>query len=96
MAIFVHSIVPGVTADQYDSLNAKLQETPDIFDGCMSHACVATDDGLEIFDLWESERQMNAFVERMMPVATDLGWPMTGDRPRIMQVHNQWVPGAGR
>ncbi|MET9726996.1 hypothetical protein [Streptomyces zaomyceticus] len=93
MAIFVHAVLPGVTTDQYDQLNAKLQETPDVFDGCVSHACVRTDGGLEVFDLWESEGQMNAFVERMMPIAAGLGWP-AGAAPRIMPVHNHWVPGA--
>ncbi|MFD3532797.1 hypothetical protein [Streptomyces sp. NPDC058664] len=94
MAIFVHAVLSGVTTEQYDTLNAKLQETPDIFDGCVSHACVATDDGLEVFDVWESEQQMNAFAERMMPVATGLGWPVTQSEPRILRVHNHWVPGA--
>ncbi|WP_055598283.1 hypothetical protein [Streptomyces aureus] len=93
MAIFVHAVLPGVTTEQYDQLNAKLQETPDIFDGCVSHACVPTDDGLEVFDIWESEGHMNAFVERMMPVATGLGWPVS-EAPRVMRVHNHWVPGA--
>ncbi|MFH9726442.1 hypothetical protein ACH4M4_26275 [Streptomyces sp. NPDC017254] len=94
MAIFVHAVMPGVTTDQYDRLNAKLQETPDVFDGCLSHACVPSDDGLEVFDLWESEAQMNAFVERMMPLAAGLGWPVSDGAPRILRVHNHWVPGA--
>ncbi|MEU4077914.1 hypothetical protein DEJ45_04355 [Streptomyces venezuelae] len=94
MAIFVHAILPGVTTDQYDTLNAKLQETPDIFDGCISHACAATDDGLEVFDTWESEQQMNAFAERMMPIAAGLGWPEPGGAPRVLRVHNYWVPGT--
>ncbi|MEV4937738.1 hypothetical protein [Streptomyces zaomyceticus] len=95
MAIFVHAVLPGVTTDQYDKLHAKLQETPEVFDGCVAHACVPTDDGLEVFDMWESEGQMNAFVERMMPVAAGLGWPSSDEPPRIMRVHNHWVPGAG-
>ncbi|MFE5946179.1 hypothetical protein [Streptomyces sp. NPDC056480] len=94
MAIFVHAVLPGVTTDQYDQLNAKLQETPDVFDGCVSHACVTTDDGLEVFDVWETEGHMNAFVERMMPVAAGLGWPPADQPPRMMRVHNHWVPGA--
>ncbi|MFF8288887.1 hypothetical protein ACF068_06575 [Streptomyces sp. NPDC016309] len=94
MAIFVHAVAPGVTTDQYDALNARLQEIPGVFDGCLSHACVPTDGGLEVFDLWETEQQMNAFVEKMMPVATELGWPDTGNGPRILPVHHHWVPGA--
>ncbi|MDX2561723.1 hypothetical protein PV371_18935 [Streptomyces sp. TX20-6-3] len=95
MAIFVHAVLPGVTTDQYDALNAKLQATPDIFDGCVSHACTATDDGLEIFDVWETEQQMNTFGERMMPIAAAEGFPAVGAGPRVLAVHNYWVPGAG-
>ncbi|MFD4375605.1 hypothetical protein [Streptomyces sp. NPDC058486] len=92
MAILVHAALGGVTTDQYDTLNDKLQSVPGMFDGCLSHACVPTDDGLEIFDIWASEAQMKTFAEKMMPIAAELGWddqPM----PRVVSVHNYWVPG---
>ncbi|WP_406064414.1 hypothetical protein OG462_36285 [Streptomyces sp. NBC_01077] len=95
MAIFVHAVLSGITTDQYDALNARLQTTPDIFDGCVSHTCAQVDGGLEIFDVWETEQQMNAFTERMMPIAADEGWPVTDAGPRIMTVYNYWVPGTG-
>ncbi|MEU2507520.1 hypothetical protein ABZ621_22800 [Streptomyces sp. NPDC007863] len=94
MAILVHAVLDGVTTEQYDTLNARLQSTPEIFDGCISHACVPTESGLEIFDLWESGEQMKAFAEKMMPIATGLGWP-EGPMPRVVDVHHHWVPGAG-
>ncbi|MEU3610683.1 hypothetical protein AB0E83_35410 [Streptomyces sp. NPDC035033] len=93
MAILVHAVLDGISTDQYDTLNAKLQSTPEIFDGCLAHACVATDSGLEIFDLWESEEKMRAFADRMMPIAVGLGWP-EGPQPRVVAVHNHWIPGA--
>ncbi|MFD8012614.1 hypothetical protein [Streptomyces sp. NPDC058955] len=93
MAILVHAVLDGVTTDQYDTLNARLQEIPGIFDGCLSHACVGTDSGLEIFDVWASEAQMKAFGDKVVPLATDLGW---GDQPppRTAEIHNFWAPGA--
>ncbi|MEU3736503.1 MULTISPECIES: hypothetical protein [unclassified Streptomyces] len=95
MAIFMHAAVPGITTDQYDALNAKLQETPEIFDGCIAHVCVPSGDGLDIYDVWESERHMNAFAEKMMPVAASLGWPTSGgQQPETSTVHNYWFPGA--
>ncbi|NML50974.1 hypothetical protein HHL19_20940 [Streptomyces sp. R302] len=93
MAILVHAVLDGITTDQYDTLNARLQSTPEIFEGCISHACVPTGSGLEIFDLWESEAQMEAFADKMMPIAVGLGWP-EGARPRVAEVHRYWVPGA--
>lgn len=37
---------------------------------------------------------MNAFAERMMPIAAGLGWPEPGGAPRVLRVHNYWIPGA--
>lgn len=94
MAVLIHAVLPGITVEQYDALNARLQQTPEIFAGCLSHVCAPTDQGLEIFDLWESEEQMDAFAEKMMPVAAELGWPTGSGRPPVLTVHNYWVPGA--
>ncbi|MCX4984832.1 hypothetical protein [Streptomyces sp. NBC_00572] len=95
MAIFVHAVLSGITTDQYDALNARLRSTPDIFDGCVSHTCAKADGGLEIFDVWETEEQMNAFAARMMPIAAEEGWPVTDAGPEVMAVHNYWAPGTG-
>ncbi|MEV8022238.1 hypothetical protein AB0O76_39215 [Streptomyces sp. NPDC086554] len=94
MAIFMHASLPGVTTDQYDTLNAKLQETPEIFDGCIAHVCVPSSDGLDIYDLWESEQHMQAFTGKLMPVAEGLGMSGPGGQPETVSVHNYWIPGT--
>lgn len=94
MAIFMHVSLPGVTTDQYDTLNAKLQETPDIFDGCLAHVCVPGSDGLDIYDLWESERHVQAFSEKVGPVAESVGLSGPGGDSGSSSVHNYWIPGA--
>lgn len=94
MAIFMHVHLPGVTTDQYDTLNAKLQETPEVFDGCLAHVCVPGTDGLDIYDLWESEQHMRAFSEKVSPVADSLGFSGSGGEPETFSAHNYWVPGA--
>ncbi|MBB4951779.1 hypothetical protein F4556_007314 [Kitasatospora gansuensis] len=94
MAVLIHAVIPGVTTDQYDALNARLQETPEIFAGCLSHVCVPTGEGLEVFDVWASEQQMMAFADKMMPLAVEEGWPAGPGQPEILPVHNYWVPGA--
>lgn len=92
MTIFMHAAVPRITKDQYDALNAKLQETPEIFDGCIAHVCVPSSEGLDIYDVWESEEHMNAFGEKMMPTAAALGWPTSEGRSEVSTVHNYWIP----
>ncbi|MEU5952539.1 hypothetical protein [Streptomyces sp. NPDC047525] len=94
MAIFMHASLPGVTTDQYDALNAKLQQTPEIFDGCIAHVCVPGSDGLDIYDIWESEQHMQAFGEKMMPIAESAGLSGPGGQPEAFSVHNYWIPGA--
>jgi hypothetical protein len=94
MAVFMHAVLPGVTTDQYDALNAKLQTQPGMFDGCLSHVCVASGKGLEIFDLWESEQDMARFGDKMMPFAEEMGLPTAPERPSAVETHNYWVSGA--
>ncbi|WP_327280175.1 MULTISPECIES: hypothetical protein [unclassified Streptomyces] len=94
MAILMHAAVPGITADQYDALHAKLRDIPGIFDGCISHVCVATPAGLDIYDVWESEQHMDAFSEKLMPVVQEQGWEAPAARPAVFPVHNYGFPGG--
>ncbi|MFJ2088584.1 hypothetical protein ACIOEW_04875 [Streptomyces sp. NPDC087901] len=95
MAIFMKASLPGMTTDQYDALNAELQALPgDTFAGCLSHVCVPTDSGIEVYDLWESEEAMDKFGAVMMPVAEKQGLPASSERPKVSQVHRYWIPGS--
>ncbi|MFD8688941.1 hypothetical protein [Streptomyces sp. NPDC059651] len=95
MAIFMKASLPGMTTDQYEALNAELQALPgDTFAGCLSHVCVATESGIEVYDLWESEEAMDKFGAVMMPVAEKQGLPASGERPTVSQVHRYWLPGS--
>ncbi|MEV6106838.1 hypothetical protein AB0M28_19285 [Streptomyces sp. NPDC051940] len=94
MAVLVHTFLPGITTEQYDTLNAKLQETPEIFEGCISHACVPSGAGLDIYDVWESEQHMSTFSEKVMAKAAEVGLPATDPgQPETRPVHNYWYPG---
>lgn len=95
MAIFMKASLPGMTTDQYDALNAELQALPgDTFAGCLSHVCVPTGSGIEVYDLWESQEAMDKFGAVMMPVAEKQGLPAAGERPAVSEVHRYWVPGS--
>ncbi|TXS50991.1 hypothetical protein [Streptomyces sp. t39] len=95
MTIFMHATLPGVTPAQYDALNAELRSLPgDTFAGCLSHTCVPSEAGIEIYDVWESEEAMDTFAAVVMPVAEKQGLPAGPERPRTRQVHNFWIPGA--
>ncbi|MFI1104047.1 hypothetical protein [Streptomyces melanogenes] len=94
MAILIQVELPGVTTDQYDALNAKLQALPgNTFEGCLAHVCVPAGGGLQITDLWDSEQHMRKFMEIVTPLAAEAGLPQ-GPEPKISQVHNHFVPGT--
>ncbi|MFI6449524.1 hypothetical protein [Kitasatospora sp. NPDC050543] len=95
MAIFMHAELPGVSSAQYNALNAALQQLPgNPFEGCLSHVAIANGGGMSIYDLWESRQAMDAFVERMMPVAQGQGLPQPPSQPTVSEVHNYWMPNS--
>lgn len=95
MTIFMHATLPGVTPAQYDALNAELRSLPgDTFAGCLAHTCVPSGEGLDIYDVWESEEAMDAFAAAMMPVAEKHGMPAGPGRPVVREAHNFWIPGS--
>ncbi|MGV9310853.1 hypothetical protein ACWDR0_01495 [Streptomyces sp. NPDC003691] len=95
MAVFMHVALPGVTAARYDELNAALQALPgDTFAGCLVHVCVVGENGIDVYDLWESQAAMDAFGEIMMPVAERLGWGAASAPPTVAEVYRYWIPGS--
>ncbi|MET9611940.1 hypothetical protein [Kitasatospora indigofera] len=93
MAVLAKVELAGMTTDQYDALNEKLQALPgNPFEGCLSHVCVPTDSGLVIYDLWESEQAMEKFAGIVRPTAQGLGLVPQGAPPEIHPVHAFWTP----
>jgi hypothetical protein len=45
--------------------------------GALAHIVVKTDDGLVMFNLWESEEAGNALAEKMLPVIAENGLERT-------------------
>jgi hypothetical protein len=96
MAIMMKLKVPGGTLEQYDRLNDVLgiHGDTDAPEGLVSHLCGATDDGVLIVDVWDSEESLNAFFETRLGAAMhEVGVPES--QPHIMKVHNTIPRGAG-
>ncbi|MEU5399392.1 hypothetical protein ABZ348_08850 [Streptomyces sp. NPDC005963] len=94
MAILLHATLPGVTTEEYDRLHKELQALPgDTFAGCLTHACVKTATGLEVYDLWESPEAIEKFFTVMMPVTERLGWSAPEQAPVQQEVYNYWLGG---
>lgn len=91
MAILITGEVPGLTTEQYDKVNDAMGiagSASDI-DGLICHTACATDSGMAISDVWESQEAFERFInERLMPAFQQLGIEATGREPTIQQVHN--------
>ena len=88
MSIVVRFPVVGLTRQQYDEVNRRLEEAgmwpPD---GMRMHVLFGTEGDLKVSEIWDSPEQLTAFGERLMPVLTEVGIQATGE-PEIFEVHN--------
>jgi hypothetical protein len=65
---------PDLTSSQYDAVMAKLSLDSNPAAGAIFHMATATDQGLEICEVWQTEQAFNSFLEqRLLPVASNLG-----------------------
>lgn len=78
----------SVTTDQYDETIRRLEQAGDFPpDGLEYHvAFMATDGGLRVSEIWESQQQFEAFGERLMPLLNEVG--IDPGQPEILQIHN--------
>lgn len=86
VAMFMHW--PGVTPHQYDAVMARLGLDIQPAAGAVLHLASLTDDGLEVCDVWQTERAFQGFLaQRLLPAADEIG--IDGQPEiRLEQLHN--------
>jgi len=88
MSIVVRFNPTNLTREKYDESVRRLEEAgawpPD---GLEYHVFFGPDDNLRVSEVWDSQEQLEAFGERMMPILTDVGIEFSG-APEIFEVHN--------
>ena len=91
MAVAMTMHWPGLTSDQYDALMAKLGLDANPPAGAILHAASETDDGIEVFDVWQTEQAFNGFLaQRLLPAVSELG--ITGEPAiAIVPLHNLYA-----
>jgi hypothetical protein len=92
VAMFMHW--PGMSADRYDALVARLDLDANPAAGEILHLAALTDQGLEVCDVWQTEQAFQGFLEhRVMPLVQEL--QLTGEPEiRIVPLHNLFVADA--
>ena len=88
MSILARFTPAGLTKEQYEEVNKRLEETGAIpADGQELHVCFGNDGDLRISEIWESEEKMQAFGDRLMPILGEVGITQ-GAPPEILPVVN--------
>lgn len=91
MALLMEIDFPGVTAEQYDEVDKRAgTRAPQPPDGLLFHSAVVTGAGLHLVDLWETRAKFDAFMERLMPIATEAGFPDPKAPPELTEVHHHF------
>ena len=78
---------PSLTAEQYDSAVRRLNEEG-VFpaDGLDYEICFGSDGHLKVSQVWDSQKQLEAFGERLRPILADVG--INAGEPEVVEVHN--------
>jgi len=87
VSILVRFDPKSLTAEQYDESVKRLEEAGDWPpDGLDYHVCFGSDGELKVSEIWDSQEQLNAFGERLMPVLADVG--IEPGEPQLIEIHN--------
>jgi hypothetical protein len=88
MSIVVRFNPTNLTKEKYDESVRRLEEAgswpPD---GLEYHVFFGPEENLHVSEIWDSQEQLAAFGERMMPILADVGIEFSG-APDIFEVHN--------
>jgi hypothetical protein len=87
MALGIYFVHEGFTKDKYESaikqLDAAGAGAPK---GRTFHVALESNGEIQVFDIWESQEDFDAFGPTLMPILTDLGVGLK--EPMVAQVHN--------
>ena len=75
------------TTEQYDETIRRLQGAGDFPpDGMDYHVCFLLDGKLRVSEIWDSQEQLDAFGERLMPLLAEVG--IDPGTPEVLEIHN--------
>jgi hypothetical protein len=88
MSVLIRFAPPGATTtEQYDETIRRLQETGQFPpEGMEYHVCFLSDGNVRVSEIWDSQEQLDAFGERLMPLLADVG--IDPGEPEILEIHN--------
>ena len=88
MALGFYITGKGFTQEKYDKTTAQLEDAGvGAPDGRISHVALETDGEIQVFDIWESQADFDAFGATLIPILTAAGIELND--PMVARVHNQ-------
>jgi hypothetical protein len=87
MALGFYFVHEGFTPEKYDSAIKQLEAAgAGAPTGRTLHVALESDGTIQVFDIWESQKDFEAFGSTLMPILTELG--VTLGEPMAATVHN--------
>ena len=90
MALSFYFVHKGFTSDKYDQAISQLAVagagSPA---GRTFHSALESDGEIQVFDIWETQEQFDAFGATLMPILAGLGVEL--NPPMVAPVHNMIV-----
>lgn len=76
MAVLCVFDIPGMTREMYQQAIGQVRDQEKASPGFMAHAATVTSEGTRITEIWESQEDVNQFLETIiMPMAQQAGLP---------------------
>ena len=89
MSIVVRFNPTNLTTEQYNESIRRLEAAELAWppEGLEFHVLFGSEGDLRVSEIWDSQEQLQAFGEGMMPILTDVGVEFSS-APEIFEVHN--------
>ena len=88
MALGFYITGKGFTQDKYDTTLRQLEEAgAGAPNGRMSHVALETNGEIQVFDVWNSQADFEAFGETLLPILAAAGGEI--NEPMVARVHNE-------
>ncbi len=93
MAVVMMGTYPGASAEKYRQTIEGINDEESRPPGLLLHAAVCTDDGVQVFDIWESKEAFEQFLHlRIGPAAERADFPMEQSSYELVTLHNVFIP----
>jgi hypothetical protein len=87
MALGYYFASPSFSAEQYDEAIRRLEAAgAGAPPGRSYHCAFEGQNGIHVFDVWDSEEDFAAFGQTLMPILGDLG--VDPGAPSVAKIHN--------